>query len=68
MKSRSQSTISAPTQFEQVFKVEVDPNSKTGFKGLPPELEAMLLGGCITSDEARQNPQDVVDVLNFQMR
>ena len=27
----------------------------------------MLLGGSISPDEARQNPQDVVDVLNFQM-
>ena len=58
--------ISNPQNVKHVeFKVEVDPQSKTGFKGLPPEFEALLLTGNISRDEVLNNPADTLQVLKF---
>lgn len=50
--------ISGPTKTDQLFKVEFDETSATGFKGLPQEFEHYL--GVFTKDEIKQNPEAVL--------
>jgi len=52
--------------FNVQHNIHVDFCSETGFSGLPPEWEAMLKSSGITRDEVRQNPDDVLKVLEFQ--
>jgi len=52
--------------FNVQHNIHVDFNSETGFSGLPPEWEAMLKSSGITRDEVRENPNDVLKVLEFQ--
>lgn len=46
----------------------MDNRSSTGFKGLPAEWRALLKTSQISKEEVQQNPQIVLDVLNFQMQ
>ena len=46
----------------------MDQRSSTGFKGLPAEWRALLKTSQISKEEVAQNPQVVLDVLNFQMQ
>lgn len=48
--------------------VKMDNRSSTGFKGLPAEWRALLKTSQISKEEVQQNPQIVLDVLNFQMQ
>lgn len=43
----------------------VDLDSDTGFKGLPKEWEAIMKGGGLTKEEAVQNPEEVLQALEF---
>ncbi|KAJ1473287.1 P21-Rho-binding domain-containing protein [Baffinella frigidus] len=58
--------ISRPTGFRHVTHVTVDPDSDVGFTGLPDEWLALLKGSGISKEETMQNPQVVLDVLEFQ--
>eukprot|EP00164_Ancoracysta_twista_P004408 GFYU01005952.1.p1 GENE.GFYU01005952.1~~GFYU01005952.1.p1 ORF type:complete len:188 (-),score=47.11 GFYU01005952.1:55-618(-) len=57
--------ISAPFNFEHRTHVTVDPNSESGFKGLPDEWRALLNGSGISKTEVDENPQAVLDSLQF---
>ena len=59
--------ISKPYDFKHLEHAKVDENSPTGFSGLPPHLEALLKSSGITKEETMENPQAVIDVLNFHM-
>jgi len=48
--------------------VKMDARTSTGFKGLPAEWRALLKTSQISKEEVVQNPQIVLDVLNFQMQ
>jgi len=61
--SEPQFSVSSPYQVKH--PVHVDFNSNTGFKGLPKEWEVMLRGN-ISKDEVLENPDAVIDVLEFQ--
>lgn len=54
------------TPFNVSHHVHVDFNARTGFVGLPPEWESLLLGGGISKKEVVANPDEVLDVLEFQ--
>lgn len=62
------SFISKPFNFKHMCHVKMDSRSSTGFKGLPPEWRALLKTSQISKEEVQQNPQIVLDVLNFQMQ
>ena len=55
--------ISDPISCDHV--VHVDFNSETGFVGLPPEWEKLLKVNGIKKEEIINNPQDVIDTMNF---
>uniref|UniRef100_A0A7S0ECW0 Non-specific serine/threonine protein kinase n=1 Tax=Hanusia phi TaxID=3032 RepID=A0A7S0ECW0_9CRYP len=59
--------ISAPFNFQHKFHVQVDPNSRTGFRGLPPGWEDQLAQAKISKEEALQNGDAILEVLKFQM-
>lgn len=59
--------ISAPYNVRHNVHVQVDPTAPTGFKGLPPQWDAMLSASGITKDEVSAHPQEVLDVLQFHM-
>ena len=42
--------------------ISVDPNSATGFKGLPVEWEALVKSSCITKEEVIEHPRQVLEV------
>jgi len=55
---------SLPTGFQHIDHVTFDPQSGA-FKGLPDEWKSLLGQSNITGDEMKQNPQAVIDALNF---
>ncbi|EME32826.1 Serine/threonine-protein kinase pakA [Galdieria sulphuraria] len=57
--------ISSPSQVSHKVHVEYDPNSSTGFAGLPPHWEQLLLNAGIGTQEVEQYPQETADVLRF---
>jgi hypothetical protein len=59
--------ISAPFNVQHNIHVQVDPASNTGFKGLPPEWDAMLSASGISKAEISAHPQAVLDILQFHM-
>eukprot|EP00300_Choanocystis_sp_HF-7_P002731 c12066_g1_i1.p1 GENE.c12066_g1_i1~~c12066_g1_i1.p1 ORF type:complete len:483 (+),score=119.50 c12066_g1_i1:50-1498(+) len=65
--TRSALKISRPTGFTHNFHVTVDENTETGFAGLPPEWAAMLKSNHITVSDLKENPNAVMDVIDFQM-
>lgn len=60
---QSKPIVSAPYDF--THDVHVDFDSEIGFSGLPPEWEKMLKKSNISKDEVLENPQGVIDILNF---
>ena len=59
--------ISKPYEFKHLEHAKVDESSPTGFSGLPDHLETLLKASGITKEETMENPQAVIDVLNFHM-
>jgi len=57
------SSVSAPYNVQH--EIHVDFDSATGFSGLPREWE-MMLKGCISKVEVIANPDEVLQVLEFQ--
>jgi hypothetical protein len=51
--------ISGPLKTDQVFKVEFDAKSKTGFRGLPEEY-APYVEGIFTHEEIINDPEAVL--------
>lgn len=62
---KSNPVISSPYEVSHEIHVEIDINSQTGFKGLPPEWESMLIKNKISKEDVIKNPQQVLDVINF---
>lgn len=62
---KSNPVISSPYEVSHEIHVEIDLNSQTGFKGLPPEWESMLKKNKISKEDVIKNPQQVLDVINF---
>jgi len=58
------SSVSAPYNVQH--EIHVDFDSATGFSGLPPEWEAMLKGSGISREEVIANPDETLQVLEFQ--
>jgi len=54
------------TPFNVHHHVHVDFNTKTGFVGLPPEWEAMLENSSISRNEIADDPNAMLDVLQFE--
>eukprot|EP00347_Sterkiella_histriomuscorum_P014808 403359448 len=50
--------ITGPLKTDQVFKVEFDASSRTGFKGLPKEFESLV--GVFTKEEIQKDPEAVL--------
>lgn len=59
-------SVSSP--YNVKHQIHVDFSSATGFSGLPKEWEAMLKGGAISKAEVLENPDAVIDVLEFQSK
>jgi len=59
--------ISAPFNFQHRVHVKVDPNSPTGFSGLPPGWAEQLKRAKFTDDEMQGNGDTILEVLKFQM-
>jgi tRNA A-37 threonylcarbamoyl transferase component Bud32 len=55
------SSVSAPYNVQH--EIHVDFDSATGFSGLPPEWEAILLTSGITRDEVIANPNETIGAL-----
>jgi p21-activated kinase 1 len=51
--------------YEVAHVVHVDMDSETGFRGLPPEWEALLKKSKVSKDEVLKNPETVLEVMNF---
>lgn len=66
-KKRGKSLISRPFNVKHNVHVAPDPTSATGFQGLPPAWESMLKTSGITKQQVADHPQEVLDVLQFQM-
>jgi len=58
------SSVSAPYNVQH--EIHVDFDSATGFSGLPPEWEALLKGSGISREEVIANPDETLQVLEFQ--
>lgn len=61
--AQGQPVVSAPYDFSH--DVHVDFDSASGFSGLPSEWEKMLRKSDISKDDVLENPQGVIDILNF---
>lgn len=59
--------ISNPFNVKHNIHVQVDSSAPTGFKGLPPQWDAMLSVSGITKEQVASHPQEVLDVLQFHM-
>lgn len=60
-------SISKPFNFQHEHHVQVDPESDTGFAGLPDAWKAMLKASAISRDDVAAHPQEVMDVLQFHL-
>lgn len=56
--------VSNPTNFSHRVHVGFDPQSGA-FVGLPPEWEKLLTASAITKEDYKNNPQAVIEVLEF---
>eukprot|EP01112_Ceratiomyxa_fruticulosa_P016331 TRINITY_DN4917_c0_g1_i1.p1 TRINITY_DN4917_c0_g1~~TRINITY_DN4917_c0_g1_i1.p1 ORF type:complete len:503 (-),score=108.55 TRINITY_DN4917_c0_g1_i1:187-1695(-) len=65
-KGSEYSSVSSPYNVEH--KIHVDFNSATGFSGLPPEWEAMLISAGISKDDVINNSEQVLTVLEFEAK
>ena len=48
-------------------QIQIDPTAALGLAGLPPEYEALLGNSGISKNEAMQNKEEVLGVLQFHM-
>ncbi len=62
----SDSFISLPYNFQHITHVQVDENDELGFRGLPQEWKDLLQKSGISKAETLQNPQIVLDLLEFR--
>lgn len=53
------------TPFNVQHNIHVDFDSVSGFSGLPPEWEAMLTSANITKEDVMENPEAVLECLQF---
>ena len=60
-----QQNVTPPIRARHEVHVLLDPSNPTGFSGLPKAWESILLVSGILHDEIMQNPEALVDVLNF---
>jgi len=60
------STVGVPFNVAHNTHVRFDP--KAGFVGLPPEWEALLKSSGISPEEQRNNQQQIMDILDFEMK
>jgi len=58
--------ISRPFNFKHETHVKVSKSASTGFEGLPDEWRKLLKDSGITKEETLNNPQIVLDVLEFR--
>eukprot|EP00301_Raphidiophrys_heterophryoidea_P005445 c12285_g1_i3.p1 GENE.c12285_g1_i3~~c12285_g1_i3.p1 ORF type:complete len:444 (-),score=124.70 c12285_g1_i3:373-1704(-) len=58
-------SVGSPFNFKHHFHVTVDETSDTGFAGLPPEWSALLKSNNISASDVRDNPAEVLGVLEF---
>jgi Protein kinase domain/P21-Rho-binding domain len=56
---------SVGTPFNVQHNIHVDFDSVSGFSGLPPEWEAMLTSANITKEDVLENPEAVLECLQF---
>jgi len=61
--SEATATVSSPYSVKHT--IHVDFNTSSGFRGLPKEWEVMLAGQ-ISKEEVIENPDAVIDILEFQ--
>jgi hypothetical protein len=66
--SKDNIIISKPYGFKHQVSVKVDPQSETGFSGLPPNWEKMLLSSGITRKEVLSNPDEALAALEYSAR
>lgn len=59
--------VSIPFNVEHQVHIQVDMESTTGLKGIPPEWETLIKGN-FQKDEVMANPQAVVDVMEFNQK
>lgn len=59
--------ISAPFNFQHRVHVKVDPNSATGFAGLPPGWAEQLKRANFSENEVHDDGDAILEVLKFQM-
>jgi len=62
----SDSFISLPYNFQHITHVQVDETDELGFRGLPQEWKDLLQKSGISKAETLQNPQIVLDLLEFR--
>jgi p21-activated kinase 1 len=60
---KSDSLVSNPYDVDHVIHVDID--SETGFRGLPPEWEAIMKKAQFSKAEVLENPEAVLTVMNF---
>ena len=63
-KNSPQLAASVPTGFQHVAHASFDPNTGE-FKGLPPDMAALLDNSKISKEEMQENPEAVLGVLKF---
>lgn len=59
--------IGTPYNFQHIQHAKADPRTSTGFSGLPEPMRMVLKASGISKEESVNNPQAVLDVLNFHM-
>ena len=67
-KENTDSIVSVGSPFNVQHNIHVDFKSATGFEGLPHEWEVMLQSSGITKDDVLENPETVLDVMNFEAK
>lgn len=60
-------TVSAPIKVKHVHHIEFDQETNN-FKGVPNEWKEMLSASGITKEEMRNNPNEVIRVLDFESK
>jgi hypothetical protein len=51
--------------FQHTVHVVKDPNSETGFKGLPPGWADLLKTNKITKEDVKEHGDAIIDILRF---
>ncbi|KAJ8903916.1 hypothetical protein NDN08_000447 [Rhodosorus marinus] len=66
--SAQEPVVGAPVDLEHRLHVQVDFANPVGFSGLPSDFESVLLSSGIERDEAVENAQAIMDILNNQYK